>query len=219
MGFGGAMPDGDGAGALEAPVEGTAEGTAPERPAPPPPQGSAVGRGPLGRTEQRVAIGLIGIFMVFVVVLVVLRSDQYWDRLVFLLAGVEALVFAAAGALFGTSVQRTQAVEARQQAAQERQAAAKERERADQFEREARSGQALADVIRAKAGLPPAGSDGSDGSDQAGGGEGRGARPDRPPLRAGAGSGGGAGGADRDLTELAEMVDRWFPRSPGAAGR
>jgi len=223
--FGGAMPNGDGAGApAEGVADGTAGGTAPappaERPAPEAaaPQGSGAGRMPLGRAEQRVAIALIGIFMLFVVALVVMRSDQYWDRLVFLLAGVEALVFAAAGALFGTSVQRTQAVEARQQAVQERQAAAKERERADQFEQQARSGQALADVIRAKAGLPPAG---AGGSDEPGGGEGRGARPDRPPLRAGAGdgAGGGAGGADRDLTELAEMVDRWFPRSPGAAGR
>jgi hypothetical protein len=170
----------------------------------------------LGRAEQRVAIGLIAIFMIFVVVLVVLRSDEHWDRLVFLLGGVEALVFAAAGALFGTSVQRTQAVEARQQAAQERQAATRERERADQFEQQARNGQALADVIRAKA--AQAAGDQADGANAGEDGGASGPRRARPPgpIRAGVGPSAPGNGRDRDMAELAQMVNRWFPAGPGS---
>jgi hypothetical protein len=204
------MPNGDAAGTLGAPAEETATRPPAERPAPPAQQGPppaaphVAERPPLGRAEQLAAIALIGVFLAFVVALVLLRADEHWDRLVFLLAGVEAIVFAAAGALFGTSVQRTQAVEARQ-------AATEERERADRFESQARSGQALADVIRAKAGRAAASPDGDGG----GSGGARGARPDRPPLRSGAGLPGADGGEERHLAELVQMADRGFPRAAG----
>src|SRR5262245_49188774 len=198
------MPNGDGPGSPGEPAEETAtrrpDGTpAPQRPQAPPAPPPA-GRPALGRAEQLAAIALIGVFLAFVVALVLMRADEHWDRLVFLLAGVEAIVFAAAGALFGTSVQRTQAVEARQ-------AATEERERADRFESQARSGQALADVIRAKAGQATAAAPDGDGE----GPGARGARPDRPPLRSGAGLPGADGEERRHLAELAQMVDRWFP--------
>jgi hypothetical protein len=42
------------------------------------------------------------------------KSEVYWSRLVFLFQGVEALVFAAAGLVFGTSINRNQLSDARE---------------------------------------------------------------------------------------------------------
>jgi hypothetical protein len=49
--------------------------------------------------------------------LAVNRGDANWDRLVFLFSGLEAIVFAAAGLVFGTAVQRSEVRAARADAA------------------------------------------------------------------------------------------------------
>ena len=90
------------------------------------------------------------------------------------------------------------------------------------MEQQARNGQALADVIRARV-ARRVGGDGQDG-----GGTGpedqtdpmRRARPSRLPLRSGAaGTEPAAGFQDMvDMVELAEMAERWFPRGDGTTG-
>jgi hypothetical protein len=86
---------------------------------------------------------LVG-FAVFVVVLVVKAStmdEVYWSRLVWVFASVEAIAFGAAGALFGSSIQKDRADRAEADARGNAQAAA--------------NGRALAEVIKAEdPGLP-----------------------------------------------------------------
>src|SRR5690242_8067812 len=138
----------------------------------------------LGPAEKVTAIVLIALFVIFIAVLVWLRNSAQWDRLTYLFAGFEALVFAAAGALFGTSVQRAQTVQA-QQTAQKQEA------RAEANQTDAEHGRALATMIRAKR-------SGAAGAEL----EARGARP-APGETAAAG--------DAGLAELAHAVDEWFP--------
>jgi hypothetical protein len=139
----------------------------------------------LGRLEKAIAVVLIALFVVFIVVLIILRASPHWDRLIFLFGGLEALVFAAAGALFGTGVQRAQTMQAQQVANQERQ-------RADANESAAVHGQAVAAMVRAK-------------TDNPGGGEGQEGRGARPTP--------GGGPADGSLADLRQVVDEWFPRT------
>ena len=74
--------------------------------------------------------------------------DAEWLRLTDLRGGLEALAFAAAGALFGTTVQRQATKQAEKNADQER-------ARADEKEKQAEGGLKLAGAIRgAQAGLP-----------------------------------------------------------------
>lgn len=144
----------------------------------------------LGPLEKITAVVLIALFVIFIAVLVLLRASDQWDRLVYLFGGLEALVFAAAGALFGTGVQRAQTQQAQD-------AANRERQRADGNENEALHGRALAAMIRAKR-------DNSDPEER----EGRAARPGPgapggPSFQASAGA----------LAELGQVVDEWFPPS------
>ncbi|WP_164842560.1 hypothetical protein [Actinoplanes solisilvae] len=175
-----------------APSEPTANPPAPPTPpaAPTPP---AVVLGPL---EKAIAVALIALFLVFIVVLIFLRASPHWDRLIFLFGGLEALVFAAAGALFGTGVQRAQTVQAQQVADQERQ-------RADANEKDAMHGQAVAALVRAK-------------TDSRGGGDGPEGRGARPMPGGGPVQGGGpaqnGGPSDQSLADLRQVVDEWFPR-------
>jgi hypothetical protein len=87
------------------------------------PTGAAVSTAPtrLGRPERTLAFALIGVFLVALIAMYQLRDDQYWDRLLFLFGALEALVFAGAGALFGTTVQRGNVDAARKDAAVARQ--------------------------------------------------------------------------------------------------
>src|SRR5215475_15244469 len=96
------------------------------------------------------ALLLIALFVAFLVVLYVQRDDPHWDRAVFLLSGLEAVVFAGAGALFGTSVQRGTVQAARQDAATAKADAAKARTVADQTRSAAEAGRALYHVVREK---------------------------------------------------------------------
>ncbi|MDH6108447.1 hypothetical protein P3T36_003909 [Kitasatospora sp. MAP12-15] len=81
------------------------------QPAPP-----ATRQGPLGPAATVTVIALLVVFLAALVVLGVMRGDKNWDRLIYLLSGLEAVVFAGAGALFGTTVQRAQVVDAKQEA-------------------------------------------------------------------------------------------------------
>ncbi|MFF5292107.1 hypothetical protein [Paractinoplanes globisporus] len=139
----------------------------------------------LGKVEQVAALVLIGLFVVFIIVLIVLRDSPQWDRLAYLFGGFEALVFAAGGALFGTSVQRGQTLKAEE-------SARKQEARADANEADAMHGRAFADVVRLKHGAPAEGE----------GEEGRGGRPQQQA------------GGDTAIAELARMADEWFPKAP-----
>ncbi|XVU27305.1 hypothetical protein ACQPZJ_09765 [Actinoplanes sp. CA-054009] len=130
----------------------------------------------LGRFEKITAVVLIALFVLFIVVMILLRDSEQWDRLVFLFGGFEALVFAAAGALFGTGVQRAQTAQAQE-------TASRERDRADANEATARHGETLADMVRVKSESAAA--------------EGRGARP-------GAGPAGGDAAALSELRRMAD---------------
>jgi hypothetical protein len=81
-----------------------------------------------------VAIVAVLIWVAFVVVMLLASDsgDMTWTRLTFLFASVEAIAFAAAGALFGVSVQRERVKTAE--------------EKADVHAREAANGRALAAV-------------------------------------------------------------------------
>src|SRR5271166_2324060 len=103
------------------------------------------------RVAVVVAIVLIAVYITMLAVLAVLRADKEWDRLVYLLTGFEALVFAGAGALFGTTVQRANVTTARADAAEAKQTAQAERTRADQAEKTATAGRALSAAVQTKA--------------------------------------------------------------------
>ncbi|MER8185179.1 hypothetical protein [Kitasatospora sp. NPDC094015] len=72
--------------------------------------GTAGGPGP---TQLIFAALVLAGYCVLVGFLAAHRADLNWDRLVFLFSGVEAIVFAAAGMVFGTAVQRSQVQTAR----------------------------------------------------------------------------------------------------------
>jgi hypothetical protein len=86
----------------------------------------------LGPAERGLAFALVVLFLAAIAVMYRLRDDRYWDRLLFLFGALEALVFAGAGALFGTTVQRGNLEVARQDAAAARQDADEARQDAAQ---------------------------------------------------------------------------------------
>ena len=71
----------------------------------------------LEKTPTVMAILLIIAFLVMLTILALMRSDTHWDRLIYLFTGLEALVFAGTGALFGTAVQQGTVDAAQQHAA------------------------------------------------------------------------------------------------------
>lgn len=151
----------------------------------------------LGPTERRVAVALIVLFLLALVGLFLLRGDANWDRLVFLFGALQALVFAGAGALFGTSVQRGNLADARADAAAARVRADAARDEVHAQGKEAEKGRALAEALRAAseallAQLPPS--------------ERRGAREDElePPAVTRA----------PELAQLVGLADRLFPPTP-----
>ncbi len=95
-------------------------------------------RPPLSRTALLVAAFVLVAFGIFVVFLVaqVDEDDVAWSRLAWIFASVEAIAFGAAGALFGSSIQRERAEKAEESARENAQAAA--------------NGKALAEAIKAE---------------------------------------------------------------------
>jgi len=132
-----------------------------------------------------VAIALIVVFVGALGLLAGMRADKNWDRLVYLLGGLEALVFSGAGVLFGASVQRAQAVTARKDAEQARTDAQQARTERDKALRAGEAGRALHAAVATKA-------ERERQEDRLGG------RPDDE------------GGPTSDLAELAELAERLF---------
>jgi hypothetical protein len=135
-----------------------------------PPQDQPPGGGaPKTRLEAFIAaapvVAALALLVLFVIVLMVLyfeRDDANWDRLMFLLAGLEAVVFAGVGALFGTTVQRGVVQAARQDASAAKAEAATAREEAAESAADATAGRTLYRVVREKAdasgaAVPPGG--------------------------------------------------------------
>jgi hypothetical protein len=168
----------------------------------------------LGPAERGLAFALVGLFLVALVVMYRLRDDQYWDRLLFLFGALEALVFAGAGALFGTTVQRGNVDAARkdaQVAREDAQAARQEmtlagehlaaaRDEAAHHREEARvlaeRGTRLADAMRVFAAPHQP-------------------RPDRPPSRP---DDLAPPAASSDMASLVELANLWFPPRAGETG-
>jgi hypothetical protein len=76
--------------------------------------------------------------------------DSDWSRLTYIFGSVEAIVFAAAGAIFGTTVQRSQTVRAEQRADSQQQ-------RADAHTEDAAKGRTLAKAAKRAAASAPGG--------------------------------------------------------------
>ena len=100
-----------------------------------------------------VAIALLVVYLVFLAIQwrAVASDDLTWARRSDLFKGLEALAFAAAGALLGTTVQRQVTLKAESQAADARREAAAQKARADANQREAEKGRALHNLALARA--------------------------------------------------------------------
>jgi hypothetical protein len=147
----------------------------------------------LGGAAVITAIVLIAVYIGMLAFLMTLRADKEWDRLVYLLSGFEALVFAGAGALFGTTIQRANVAAARSDAADARETAKTERDRAEAAEKDATAGRTLAAAIKAKAETR------ADGSGRI-----RGSRPEQVAEA-------GVAGLDSDVQELAMLARTIMP--------
>jgi hypothetical protein len=68
----------------------------------------AKARTPLAGAALAVAVAVVGVWLGFLILLLieVNATEVTWSRLLVVLGSVEAVAFAAAGALFGTTVQR-----------------------------------------------------------------------------------------------------------------
>src|SRR5262245_3036664 len=75
-------------------------------------------RNGLGGTPMIVAVGAILVWVAFLIVMVFAAdgTDLRWTRLSYVFGSVEAIAFAAAGALFGVTVQREQVKKAEEKA-------------------------------------------------------------------------------------------------------
>ena len=92
-----------------------------------------------------VAVGVLAAFAAFVAFMLteVGAAEVRWARLAWIFASVEAIAFGAAGALFGSSVQRSRAEKAEESAKENAQDAA--------------NGRALAELLKAEASPDEAG--------------------------------------------------------------
>lgn len=144
----------------------------------------------LNGTATAIAVVLIVAYAALVVVLIAMRDEEHWDRLVYLMGGFEAIVFAGAGWLFGTAVQRgkvehavADAQHARADADAAQATAEAARAESDKAKSDAERGLALSYAIKAK---------GESGSTRLG------ARPGEEP-------------ANPELAELLTLTHRLFP--------
>lgn len=141
------------------------------------------------------ALILIAAWLAFLGVLA-LNTDATeltWTRLFSVLTSLEAVVFAAAGALFGTTVQRQRVEDAKQEASDAKKEASEAKDEAATNAQAAANGRALAESIKARG--------------EAAGGAGQ----DASGRRRRAGEGAGAAGAASEVDELVAMARRLFP--------
>jgi hypothetical protein len=204
---------GDHGGAIQggAPQGGAPQGGAPQSGAAAGGDKPATPAGGIGPAAMITAIALIVVYIVMLFILMSMRNDKEWDRLVYLLSGFEALVFAGAGALFGTTIQRANvtaarndATEAKKDAADAKQTAKAESDRAQKAETDAAAGRFLAAAVKTKADTRTSG-----GPDQLLGDAwpGRGSRPEDAQEASGAGS----ARLDSDLAELSALARTILP--------
>jgi hypothetical protein len=108
----------------------------------------------LGAVATILAIALIVVYIVFLILQWnnVNAADLQWSRRSDLFGGLEALAFAAAGAVLGTTVQRQVTKKAEDQAADAKTQADEQKARADENEKAAEKGRALHKLVEAKAG-------------------------------------------------------------------
>lgn len=120
---------------------------------------AGTGAQPLGAIATGVAIVLI---VVYIVVLFVQwgsvdAAELEWSRRLTLFGGLEALAFAAAGAILGTTVQRQVVKKAEEQATDAKAEANEQKIRADANERDAEKGRALHRLAEVKGTQPSGG--------------------------------------------------------------
>jgi len=98
-----------------------------------------------------VGVGVIAVWLGMLVWLISQRGENeiIWSRLVFLLGSIEAVAFAAAGALFGTQVQRERVKDAKM-------SEAKAKEEAEASKDGELKGVTLAATVRAEADMADA---------------------------------------------------------------
>ena len=108
----------------------------------------------LGTVATIVALLLIAVYVVFLILQWnnVQAGDLEWTRRSALLGGVEALAFAAAGAILGTTVQRQVVKKAEDQAADAKEQAEEQKARADSNQNAAEKGRALHHLVEIKGG-------------------------------------------------------------------
>jgi hypothetical protein len=157
-------------------------------------------RASLDPVTRRVAIGLLVVFVVAIVALFWMRADEHWDRLVYVFGGLEAIVFASAGALFGTTVQRGAVAAAEAATQQARASAAQAQADARSSAVDAAKGQTLAAAVKA---VTAEGA--SDRVGQSAGDQRYGARPDSQLSEHSA--------SDPGLQALARVASQLFPDS------
>jgi hypothetical protein len=80
------------------------------------------------------------------------KPEVEWARLLTVLSSLEAVAFAAAGAMFGTTIQRNRVEEAKDRAAKAEDRAANAESRSLSNEQAAANGRALATAIKNRAG-------------------------------------------------------------------
>jgi len=99
----------------------------------------------LGRTALVVAVAAVVLWAVVSVILITQKNvnDVAWARLAWVFGSIEAIAFAAAGALFGTAITRGQAEKAEERAGQAE-------ERAESLNSAAASGRALGASLQAE---------------------------------------------------------------------
>lgn len=116
----------------------------------------------MAETKNSTGIGGAGVIAAFLVIVVWLGllvwlishtgiSDAEWARLLVVLGSVEAVAFAAAGALLGTTIQGKRVQEARKREEKAEEQADKERNAATAKTEAAAKGKALATAIKARA--------------------------------------------------------------------
>jgi len=108
----------------------------------------------LGVVATILAIALIVVYIVFLILQWnnVKAGDLEWSRRSDLFGGLEALAFAAAGAVLGTSVQRQVTKKAEDQAADAKGQADQKKARADTNQKAAEKARALHNLAEVKAG-------------------------------------------------------------------
>lgn len=99
-------------------------------------------------TQVTVVIAVLVIYVASLLLLYINRADPYWDRTLFLLSGLESLVFPAATLMFGVALGRGYAQRAGDDAKMAREEARRERGAAAAFEKRAETAETVVRSVR-----------------------------------------------------------------------